>query len=32
MEISLIALGGALGLAFIAGGAFAYWWWVGRKG
>jgi len=31
MELGLIALGALMGLAFIAGGALAYWWWVGRK-
>lgn len=31
MDKGLIALGALLGLAFIAGGALAYWWWVGRK-
>ncbi len=31
MDKGLILVGALIGLAFIAGGALAYWWWVGRK-
>lgn len=31
MDKGFIVLGALIGLAFIAGGGFAYWWWKSRK-
>lgn len=31
MDKDLVVLGVLIGLAFIAVGGFAYWWWVARK-